>query len=53
MAAENTRAIALYETEGFVEYGEAPGASFPGTRGFREVVYMRLELLTDIFQFFR
>ena len=44
VVAENTRAIALYEKEGFVEYGRNPRGFLSRTNGFQEVVYMLLKL---------
>lgn len=44
VVAENTRAIALYQKEGFVEYGRNPKGFNSRISGFQEVVYMRLEL---------
>ena len=52
VAAENTRAIALYEKEGFVEYGRNPRGFLSRTSGFKEVVYMLPELYKAILQFF-
>lgn len=42
--AENTRAISMYEKNGFVEYGRNPKGFNSRMTGFQEVVYMRLEL---------
>ena len=44
VVGENTRAIALYQKEGFVEYGRNPKGFNSRISGFQEVVYMRLEL---------
>ena len=52
VAAENTRAMALYEKEGFVEYGRNPRGFLSRTSGFKEVVYMLPELYMAILQFF-
>lgn len=42
--AENERAIALYKSEGFEEYGHNPKGFLSRYSGFQELVYMRLEL---------
>ena len=43
--AENTRALAMYERAGFVEYGRNPKGFLSRITGsFQELVYMRLEL---------
>lgn len=42
--ADNTRAIAMYQKAGFVEYGRNPKGFQSRTAGFQEIVYMRLEL---------
>lgn len=44
VVAENVRAIALYQKEGFVEYGRNPRGFHSRINGFQEVIYMRLEL---------
>lgn len=44
VVAENTRAIALYQKAGFVEYGRNPRGFQSRISGFQEVVYMLLEL---------
>ena len=44
VVAENERAIALYESVGFVEYGRNPRGFLSRTSGFQEVVSMLLEL---------
>lgn len=44
VVAENERAIALYQKEGFVEYGRNPRGFHSRISGFQEVVYMLLEL---------
>ena len=41
---DNRRAISMYESAGFVEYGRNPKGFKSRTDGFQEVVYMRLEL---------
>ncbi len=42
--AENARAIALYESEGFTEYGRNPLGFLSPLSGRQELVLMRLEL---------
>ena len=42
--ADNTNAIALYESMGFVEYGRNPLGFNSRITGMEELVYMRLEL---------
>ena len=44
VVAENATAIALYESEGFVEYGRNPRGFRSRISGWQELVYMRLEL---------
>lgn len=44
VAAENTRALSMYEKAGFVEYGRNPKGFRSRTAGFQELVLMRLEL---------
>ena len=44
VVAENESAIALYQKEGFVEYGRNPRGFNSRISGFQEVVYMLLEL---------
>lgn len=44
VAAGNTRAVALYQKAGFVEYGRNPKGFYSRLAGFQEVIYMRLEL---------
>lgn len=44
VVAENTRAIAMYQKAGFVEYGRNPKGFNSRMTGFQEVIYMRLEL---------
>lgn len=44
VVAENERAIALYESAGFVEYGRNPRGFLSRTGSFQELVYMLLEL---------
>lgn len=42
--ADNHRALALYQSVGFVEYGRNPKAFFSRFSGWQETVLMRLEL---------
>lgn len=44
VVADNERAIALYQSVGFQEYGRNPKGFRSKTAGFQELVYMRLEL---------
>lgn len=44
VAAENKRALSMYEKAGFVEYGRNPKGFRSRMTGFQEIVYMRLEL---------
>lgn len=44
-AAENLSALALYESEGFVEYGRNPKGFRTRRGGWQELVLMRLELV--------
>lgn len=44
VVAQNERAIALYESEGFVEYGRNPKGFRSRLSGWQELVLMRLEL---------
>ena len=44
VVAENTRAIALYQKAGFVEFGRNPKGFRSRTAGFQEIVFMGLEL---------
>ena len=44
VVADNRRAVALYEKEGFVEYGRNPKGFCSRVGGYQEVIYMRLEL---------
>ena len=44
VVAENATAIALYESEGFVEYGRNPRGFRSRISGWQELVHMRLEL---------
>lgn len=44
VVAENERAIALYKSFGFVEFGRNPKGFNSRTSGFQELVYMLLEL---------
>lgn len=42
--AENERAISMYKSAGFVEYGRNPKGFNSRYSGFQEVIYMRMEL---------
>ena len=44
VVAENTRAISLYKSLGFTEYGRDPRGFNSRISGYQELVYMRLEL---------
>lgn len=44
VVSENKRAISMYESVGFKEFGRNPKGYNSRTSGFQEVVYMRLEL---------
>ncbi|MBO4382973.1 MAG: N-acetyltransferase [Clostridia bacterium] len=44
VVADNENAIALYESEGFVEYGRNPKGFRSRVSGWQELVLMRLEL---------
>lgn len=44
VVADNTSAIALYQSEGFVEYGRNPRGFRSRVSGWQELVLMRLEL---------
>ena len=44
VVADNRRAIALYESEGFVEYGRNPKGFCSRENGMQELVLMRLEM---------
>ena len=44
VVAENERAIALYKSFGFVEFGRNPKGFNSRTSGYQELVYMFLEL---------
>ena len=44
VVAENERALALYKSFGFVEFGRNPKGFRSRTNGFQELVYMLLEL---------
>ncbi|MDD6159586.1 MAG: GNAT family N-acetyltransferase [Oscillospiraceae bacterium] len=44
VVADNARAISMYEKAGFVEYGRNPKGFHSRTKGYQELVYMRLEL---------
>ncbi len=43
-AAENVRALSLYRSLGFIEYGRNPRGFNSRLSGYQELVYMRLEL---------
>ena len=45
VVTENSRAIAMYEAAGFVEFGRNPRGFKSRLSGYQELVYMRLELL--------
>ncbi|MBR0081665.1 MAG: GNAT family N-acetyltransferase [Clostridia bacterium] len=47
VVAENRRAIALYESEGFREYGRNPKGFRSRFTGWQEIVLMRLDLTED------
>ena len=42
--AENARAISMYQTAGFVEYGRNPKGFRSRNAGYQELIFMRLEL---------
>ena len=44
VVAENERAIALYRSAGFTEYGRNPRGFLSRASGYQELVYMLLEL---------
>lgn len=44
VVADNHKAIALYESEGFVTFGQNPRGFFSRTSGWQELLLMRLEL---------
>lgn len=44
VVADNKNAIALYKSEGFVEYGRNPKGFRSRTNGWQELILMRLEL---------
>lgn len=44
VVAENDRALALYRSLGFIEYGRNPKGFFSKLSGYQELVAMRLEL---------
>lgn len=44
VVAENTRAISIYRTAGFVEYGRNPKGFRSRNAGYQELIFMRLEL---------
>lgn len=46
VVAENERAVDLYKSEGFIEYGRNPKGFNSRISGFQELVLMRLELDT-------
>lgn len=47
VVAENTNAIALYQKEGFVEYGRNPRGFYSRTGRFQELVSMLLDLQAE------
>ncbi len=47
VVAENDRAISLYRSLGFTEYGRNPKGFRSRLSGYQELVYMRKELITD------
>lgn len=44
VVAENARAIFMYQTAGFVEYGRNPKGFRSRNAGYQELISMRLEL---------
>lgn len=44
VAAENVRALSMYEKAGFVEYGRNPRGFYSRKSGYQEIISMRLEL---------
>ena len=44
VAAENVRALTMYQKAGFAEYGRNPKGFRSRTAGFQEIIHMRLEL---------
>ena len=42
--ADNSRAVALYQSLGFTEYGRNPKGMLSRVSGYQELVFMRLEL---------
>ena len=44
LVADNERALSLYRSEGFVEYGRNPRGYRSRRSGWQELVLMRLEL---------
>ena len=44
VVAENGRALALYRSLGFIEFGRNPRGFNSRTNGYQELIYMRLEL---------
>ena len=47
VVAENARAISMYQTAGFVEYGRNPKANRTRNAGFQELITMQMELKTQ------
>ncbi len=47
VVADNAKAIALYESAGFVEYGRNPKGFRSPLTGWQELVLMRLELIQE------
>ncbi len=45
VVADNERAVGLYKSEGFVEYGRNPRGFYSRFTGWQELVLMRLELM--------
>lgn len=44
VVADNTRAISMYKSAGFIVYGKNPKGFKSRTAGFQEIIHMRLEL---------
>ena len=42
--ASNLNAVALYKNVGFTEYGRNPKGFYSRTDGYRELIYMKLEM---------